>query len=129
MVEEKVWSSGGLDQDTVVRSNRAGRHVLGWQEVRVEERKPPIAFQDHGVYLITGGLGGLGVLFGKEILEQTRHGRVVLTGRSALSAEKQTLLDGLSAQASRVSYRQLDLGDLYQLKHLISRIQRAYVHP
>src|SRR5260370_1226299 len=81
--EEKTRSSDALNQDPVIRYNRAGRHVLGWQEVRVEERNPPIAFQDRGVYLITGGLGGLGVLFGKEILEQTGHGRVVLTGRSA----------------------------------------------
>src|SRR5260370_151802 len=114
------------DADALIRYEPGARQVLGWQEVRVEERKSPIAFQDRGVYLITGGLGGLGVLFAKANLEQTGQGRVVLTGRSALSAEKQALLDGLSAQASRVSYRQLDLGDLDQVKQLIAGIQEEY---
>src|SRR5260370_30632236 len=121
MVEEKVWSSGGLDQDTVVRSNRAGRHVLGWQEVRVEERKPPIAFQDHGVYLITGGLGGLGVLFAKEILEQTGQGRVVFTGRSALRAEKQTLFDGFSAPPRRGRYLPPGLCRIARVRPILAR--------
>src|SRR5262249_39790642 len=84
---------------------------------------PPIAFKDQGVYLITGGLGGLGLLFAREILAQTRQSRVVLTGRSALSEEKQALLDGLSAQAGRVSYRQADVSDPDQVKGLIASIQ------
>ena len=40
-----------------------------------------ISFNDHGVYLINGGLGGLGQVFAKEILQQTRHARVILSGR------------------------------------------------
>ncbi|PYS19613.1 MAG: hypothetical protein DMG11_31485, partial [Acidobacteria bacterium] len=91
-----------------------------------EAEKAPIAFKDDGVYLITGGLGGLGVLFAKEILDHTREARVMLTGRSALSADKQARLDGLSAQAGRLSYRQLDLGDLDQVQQLIAAIRDEY---
>src|SRR5262249_38656128 len=104
--------------DPLIRYEQGARQVLRWQEVPEDRERPPIAFKDDGVYLVTGGLGGLGLLFAREILTQTRQGRVVLTGRSALSAKKQALLDGLSAQAGRVSYRQVDLGDLDQVKRL-----------
>ncbi|PYS28406.1 MAG: hypothetical protein DMG11_12785, partial [Acidobacteria bacterium] len=119
--EEK---SRGLDP--LIKCEHGARQALRWQEVAAEAEKPPIAFKDNGVYLITGGLGGLGVLFAKEILEQTHGARVVLTGRSALTEEKQALLDGLSAQSERVSYRQLDLGDVDQVHQLIAAIKNEY---
>ena len=112
--------------DPLIRYEQGARQVLRWQEVPAEPDKPPIAFKDHGVYLITGGLGGLGLLFAKEILAETRQARVVLTGRSALTPEKQARLEGLSAQGGRVSYRQLDLGDLDQVKRLMAAIQDEY---
>jgi polyketide synthase PksN len=123
--EEKTHGpAAGLD--TPIRYENGGWQVLGWQEVPEEQEKPPIAFRDHCVYLITGGMGGLGLLFAREILAETRDARVVLTGRSALSAEKQALLDGLSAQAGRVSYRQVDVSDLDQVTELIAAIKGEY---
>jgi acyl transferase domain-containing protein/acyl carrier protein len=112
--------------DPLIRYEQGARQVLHWQEVPAEPDKPPIAFKDHGIYLITGGLGGLGLLFAKEIFAETRQARVVLTGRSALTPEKQARLEGLSAQTGRVSYRQLDLGNLDQVKRLIAAIQDEY---
>jgi acyl transferase domain-containing protein/enoyl-CoA hydratase/carnithine racemase/acyl carrier protein len=120
--EEKTRRpAAGLD--ILIRYEDGGRQVLRWQEVPEEQEEPPIAFKDKGVYLITGGMGGLGLLFAKEILAQTREARVVLTGRSALGAERQALLDGLSAQAGRVSYRQADVSDLDQVAPLIAAIK------
>ncbi|HXH38509.1 MAG TPA: type I polyketide synthase [Thermoanaerobaculia bacterium] len=104
------------------RYEQGGRQILRWRERLVDLNAPPIAFKDHGVYLITGGLGGLGLLFAKEILEHTRETQVVLTGRSAVSREKQALLDALPAQSGRVTYRSLDLGDPDQVEQLIATI-------
>ena len=111
-------------EDGLIRYEAGERQVLSWQEVAEEEEKMPTVFQDQGAYLITGGLGGLGVVFAKEILEQTRKARVVLTGRSALSAEKQARLEGLPA--GRVSYRQVDVCDLEQIEQLILAIREEY---
>jgi polyketide synthase PksN len=119
--EEK---SRGLDP--LIRYQGGARQVLRWEEIAAGRETPPIAFKDHGVYLITGGLGGLGVLFAKEILVQAGQARVVLTGRSAVTAEKQALLDGLSTRAGRVSYRQVDLGDLDQVERLIAAVRDEY---
>src|ERR1041385_6995573 len=112
--------------EPMVRYEHGARQVLRWQETAADHDKPPVAFKEDGVYLITGGLGGLGVLFAKEILEQTSGARVVLTGRSALTGESQARFDGLSGQAGRVSYRQVDVGDLDQVERLIAAIKQEY---
>src|SRR6185295_8228375 len=68
--------------DRVIRYKDGIRQLLEWTEVPVETGAAPIAFRDDGVYLITGGRGGLGSLFAKEILTRAAHSRVILTGRS-----------------------------------------------
>jgi polyketide synthase PksN len=119
-----------LTPDTLIRYDRGVRHVCRWQEVPADPEAPPIAFEDHGIYLITGGLGGLGILFAKEILAQTREAKVLLTGRSAWSADKQSALDGLSGalteSATRLSYMQVDLTNLGQVQQLIGTIRERY---
>ena len=99
---------------------------MRWQEVRADPEEPPLAFKDEGVYLITGGLGGLGVLFAQEILERTPQARVVLAGRSALDVEKQARFDKLSAAAGRLRYRQVDVGNLDQVQQLMAAIKEEY---
>jgi polyketide synthase PksN len=102
------------------------REVLSWQEVGEEGEEPGMGFKEQGVYLITGGLGGLGGVFAQEILRQTEQGRVVLTGRTALSAEKRERLESLSGGSGRVSYRQVDLGDGEAVEGLIAGIVEEY---
>ena len=103
------------------------REVLAWEEVSLETAKPPrIGFKHDGVYLITGGLGGLGLVFANEILTRTSAARVVLTGRSELSLEKQRRMDALPGEGGRVLYRQVDLGDLASVQRLVSFIQEEY---
>ncbi|HKO54705.1 MAG TPA: SDR family NAD(P)-dependent oxidoreductase, partial [Thermoanaerobaculia bacterium] len=113
--EEKRGAANAL-----VRYGQGGRQVRRWQEVPADPAKPPAAFEDRGVYLITGGLGGLGVLFAKEILRQTSDARVVLTGRGP---EKRALLDGLGG---RVSYRTVDVADRDQVEQLIAAIEQEH---
>jgi polyketide synthase PksN len=117
LVAEKLHA-----RDALVRYQDGARHVSASREIAVEAETPPIAFHDSGVFLITGGLGGLGVLFAREILTRTRDARVILTGRAAPNAETQVRLDALSTQTGRVSYRQLDLGDPDRVRQLVAAI-------
>jgi acyl transferase domain-containing protein/enoyl-CoA hydratase/carnithine racemase/SAM-dependent methyltransferase len=116
--DEKARGLGAM-----IRYEQGARQVLRWQEIPAGSETSPAAFRDGGVYLITGGLGALGVLFAQEILEQTQEARVLLTGRSPLSAEKRAHLDGLAAQHGRVSYRQMALDDLDQVRQVIAAIR------
>jgi hypothetical protein len=106
--------------EPLIRYEQGVRQVLRWQEIAPAHGKPPVVFKEQGVYLITGGLGGLGRIFTKEILEQTRDARVILTGRSALTEERRAL------PPEPVSYRQLDLGDIVQVKRIIGEIIEEY---
>ncbi|NJM14573.1 MAG: SDR family NAD(P)-dependent oxidoreductase [Bacteroidales bacterium] len=74
------------------------------------------------MYLITGGLGGLGLLFAKEILQQATNGRIILTGRSALTNEKQEVLSTLATHGTSVEYFQVDISDHAQVSGLIPSI-------
>ncbi|HEV3038145.1 MAG TPA: type I polyketide synthase, partial [Candidatus Angelobacter sp.] len=126
--EEKTGAliNDAVIQETLIRHEHGMRQVLRWQEVATAPERSPVAFKDQGVYLITGGLGGLGLLFAKEILTQTAQASVVLTGRTVLAAENRSRLDGLSAQPGRVSYRQVDICDLDQVQKLFISIKDEY---
>ena len=101
--------------DPLVRYREGARGVLQWQEVPAEAMTAPVAFEDGKVYLITGGLGGLGTLFAKEVLERTADAKVVLVGRSALAEHR-----------DRIACRAADLTDLWQVEELISWIRAEY---
>jgi len=109
-----------------IRYDGRVRQILRWQEMpRVDLPAPPM-FKDGGVYLVTGGLGGLGMLFAQEILQATRDATVVLTGRVALNDDRSASLAALTAQGGRAEYRQVDLGDLPQVERLIASIREEY---
>ena len=84
-------------------------------------------YRQQGIYLITGGLGGLGTLFAREILAQAEGAHVVLTGRSADDAAVRTRLASAfegTAAPDRVHYRQLDLDDAAQCARVVDAIGR-----
>lgn len=112
--------------DFIIRHERGERSVLCWEPVTTADGGQ-VALKNDGLYLVTGGLGGLGRLFAEEILRQTTHAKVILTGRSALTAQKQAVLNQLAAGSGRVDYRQLDLNDLDQVRRLIAEIDSGPV--
>src|ERR1041384_3485599 len=122
--QEKCGQRGPM-----VRYQQEARQVLSWTELAEAPPQTEAAFRDAGVYLITGGLGALGVVFAKEILSRTRLSRVILTGRKAwheVNEDKQALLRSLGEASERVSYRQLDVEDLYEVKKVMAAVQQEY---
>ncbi|ATQ76808.1 hypothetical protein CR152_21515 [Massilia violaceinigra] len=107
--------------DAVVRYRNTVREVMGWEELHDVAGTPAIGFKEGGVYLITGGLGGLGSLFAQEIVRQTVGAKVILTGRSEWSQDVQGKLNALSGEG-RVEYRTLDLGQAAQVRQLVADI-------
>jgi hypothetical protein len=112
-------------QDALIKYEEGNRHVAGWQEITPGRQPLPVAFKDQGVYLITGGLGGLGALFAREILRQSPEARIILTGRSELSGGGKTPLEELSRYGA-VEYRRLNLAEAEQVQRLIDAITKEY---
>ncbi|WP_161965956.1 SDR family NAD(P)-dependent oxidoreductase [Steroidobacter cummioxidans] len=102
----------------VVRYRSGVPQVQIWGALPATGSEAPIAFKDQGIYLITGGRGGVGQILTREILRQTTRTKIVLAGRSASDAVKTML----TADPSRVEYRCVDVCDLRQVEQLISAI-------
>ncbi len=77
-----------------------------------------------GVWLVTGGLGGLGRRFAAH-LARTRGARIAIVGQGALDAERRARLDALRAAGAEVAYAQADVGDRDQLTRAIAELEHA----
>lgn len=80
-------------------------------------------WRQDGVYLITGGLGGLGRLFAAEILEHAPQARLILVGRSMLDSAASQALAALQCRG-RATYERVDIADAAQVDGLIARLAR-----
>jgi acyl transferase domain-containing protein/aryl carrier-like protein len=115
VLEENSQSS----KDQQIQYYGGKRYVIGWNEIQVTQ-EANIPWKDRGVYLITGGAGGLGLIFAKEIAHRVKDSTLILTGRSPLGEAKQAKLKELETLGARVVYKQVDVtkeksvGDLFQ---------------
>lgn len=86
-----------------------------------------LIFKDYGVYLITGGLGGLGLLFSEHIAKKVKHPKLILTGRSGvLKGNKSKVLRALEASGAEITILKVDVTDEPQMRLEIARIYDKY---
>jgi polyketide synthase PksN len=109
--------------DGRVRYQDGKRYLAGWDEIEVSQEPVAIPWKDRGVYLITGGAGGLGLIFATEIARQVKGAALILTGRSPLTPEKQAGLKELQSLGVRVAYQPVDVTDLKAVTGLIQSIR------
>jgi len=82
-------------------------------------------FRDGGVYLITGGFGGLGYQIANRIVSSV-HATVILVGRSELDTQKQEQLILLRNKGSQVTYFQVDVTKKDSIKSLLNNVKSKY---
>jgi polyketide synthase PksM len=103
---------------------RAGiRFVARWRELEaaVPLQQPP--WKDGGVYLITGGAGGLGLIMAEEIARGTKGAVVYLSGRSELAGAKAERVQALEALGCRVIYSRVDVVRREAVEALIAQVR------
>ncbi len=71
--------------DTVIAYRGPHRWVQAYEPARLDHANAMSGLKQRGVYLITGGLGGVGLAFADE-LARSAQARLVLTGRTGLPA-------------------------------------------
>lgn len=84
LLQHLEWELTTGDREPVVAYRRGRRWVQRFEELASSENnlaKPRI--RDKGTYLITGGLGGVGLVFA-EYLAKTVSARLILTGQRAM---------------------------------------------
>ncbi|UAW64836.1 SDR family NAD(P)-dependent oxidoreductase [Mycoavidus sp. HKI] len=106
------------------------RYVNGqreiWDFAPLDNEEVTLPWRDQGVYLITGGLGGLGQVFARAIAQQVRHPVLVLTGRGALKLAQERVLEELQTMGARVAYRAVDVSDAVAVAALVAEITAQY---
>jgi polyketide synthase PksN len=118
---------------TVVRYGPDGRQVrkLKAFDLDAGARATPAAdalaatLRDKGVYLITGGAGGLGRIFAEYLAKECKA-RLVLTGRSALSPDGLATLDELTKLGAEILYLPADVSRREDVTHLIDACKTRF---
>ncbi|AHH94691.1 Phthioceranic/hydroxyphthioceranic acid synthase [Kutzneria albida DSM 43870] len=107
---------------TMAAAKHIGKLVLtvpefGVTEAVVPEGLVPVAHAD-GAYVITGGLGGLGLEMARWLAGQGA-GRLVLNGRSAPSAQTEEVIAGIQAAGTQVEVVRGDVTDPVVAQRLV----------
>ncbi|MCL9781787.1 SDR family NAD(P)-dependent oxidoreductase [Vibrio sp. S4M6] len=106
----------------IVKFHHGSKRVLEWQQVLTQQDAPQSPFKHHGTYVITGGSGGLGLIFAREILQRTSDARVIVIGRSTKDAWDSEQNSLPQAWRHRVTYVQADVADREQLSSVFSQL-------
>ncbi|TAL41563.1 MAG: SDR family NAD(P)-dependent oxidoreductase, partial [Methylovulum sp.] len=124
----KIIENRACPDDVQLRYRNQRRQTIAWRELPAPDAGDTMPWRDHGVYLITGGLGGLGLIFAKDIAAKVRNPALILTGRSDLSAEKQAELDAITALGATVEYRKADSAEQQAVNGLVQSIVADFGH-
>lgn len=112
-----IEQEANCPDDNIVRYQNGRRSVLHF-EAQVWQNPAPVPFKEDGVYVISGGMGQLGQLFAKEILNQTSHAKIILLGRNTSPASHLDI--------NRVHYESVDISDITATKSLFDRLIAQY---
>ena len=83
-------------------------------------------YKNNSTYLITGGMGGLGLLFAQDIISKVTNCNIILTGRSDLNDQKQKVLSELQKGGNKTYYQKLDVCSAIDVKNAIQHISQGY---
>ncbi|HEU4816168.1 type I polyketide synthase, partial [Janthinobacterium sp.] len=122
---EQLREHGRRPDDRRIRQVAAVCEVVRWRPVPAVP-SPAHPWKAGGVYLITGGAGGLGLIFAHDIARQVPGATLILTGRSELDAQRRQQLDELEAMGARVVYERSDMANPAAVNRLVDGVVREH---
>ncbi|HEY9131416.1 MAG TPA: SDR family NAD(P)-dependent oxidoreductase, partial [Dyella sp.] len=108
-----------------VRYVNGERQVATWVEYTAATVGPS-PWKPQGVYLITGGAGGLGLIFAREIALHAQNPVLILTGRSPMNERIQASIRALETLGAVVRYHAVDVADAAALTQLVQSIPEDF---
>ncbi|GBF34808.1 malonyl CoA-acyl carrier protein transacylase [Desulfocucumis palustris] len=93
--------------------------------LKTGERSEFIPFRENGLYLVTGGAGGLGLIFSRYLIQEHRA-KVVLVGRSEKNSAILEKLNRIDPHQGQAVYYRADISREEQVESLISDIKAQY---
>ncbi|GGY14782.1 type I polyketide synthase [Paludibacterium paludis] len=131
------------DGDSSVALRGRGRYVQSMEAVSLDEPAPVPLFREQGVYVITGGFGGIGATVARH-LARNYQARLILIARGDVPPEAEwdawlaehdasneksrriRLLRELHAMGGRALAIASDLSDIHALKRALVRAERVF---
>ena len=102
------------------RAEHIGKIVVT-QPKEIGNASHSVSFREDSSYLITGGLGALGLLVARWMVERgARH--LLLVGRSAVKPAVRSQLEQLKESGAKVVVAQIDVSDYQQVAHLLNSL-------
>lgn len=106
------------------------RYALGKRQVRRLYNNKILSnarckFKRNGVYLITGGLGGVGKVISKYLCE-TYQAKLILCGRKALDQDVKQQIREIESFGGKVTYIQADVTKKESVTNLVRRVKKSY---
>ncbi len=105
------------------------QRAVSWKQLEpysAIDSNPKEFLVEDGVYLITGGFGGLGKIFARELSKRKMNGKILLTGRSALDEEKLEFIREMKQYGATCCYYQTDVTDQKSVRELMTTIREKY---
>jgi NADP-dependent 3-hydroxy acid dehydrogenase YdfG/acyl carrier protein len=124
---EEIWESDGEDE---VALRGKDRYVARLVRKQIRKQVQTRLVQGDGAYLITGGLGALGLRLGQWLVEKGAR-ELILVGRSEPGEAAQAAISRMRATGAEVRIARADVGDLEQMGRLLGEAKgklRGVVH-
>jgi len=112
----------------MAQAKHIGKIVVSMQERRLAIRPKalaPISFAPDASYLITGGLGGFGLVIARWMIEHGARHLVLMGRRGVHSPETQQAVDALRALGAEVRIAAADVGDSDQLAGVLNDMSQT----
>jgi acyl transferase domain-containing protein len=110
--------------DAIVAYRRGERFVPAYEAVHLDP-SPASPLRPRGVYMITGGLGGVGMLLARHFAERVQA-RLVLVGRTAPSEEKLRRIAELEALGAEVLVATADVSSRADMERVFAAIDERF---
>jgi acyl-CoA synthetase (AMP-forming)/AMP-acid ligase II/thioesterase domain-containing protein/NAD(P)-dependent dehydrogenase (short-subunit alcohol dehydrogenase family)/acyl carrier protein len=138
----RIFDELQVEQKSLEVAYRDGKRLIPRLEKIDWDRQPKrsIPFKTGGMYLLSGGLGGIGLEIAKYLLKN-HQARLLLVGRTSLPdksewetylQEHNTIADRIKAYQSlenlggEISYQAVDICDLLSLETVVNRTQSMW---
>ncbi|MGE5514808.1 MAG: SDR family NAD(P)-dependent oxidoreductase [Bacteroidota bacterium] len=116
-------AADAADPASRIRYQSGRRFVRGWSDLPDGEALP---WRPRGVFLITGGTGGLGRLLARDIARNAPGAVLVLTGTRPEDAERAAFVAELRGLGAVAAYRQVDCADAPAVAALVRGIVEVH---
>jgi polyketide synthase PksM len=106
-------------EGVLYRENK--RCIKSYKQSNLLTNDSPLIFKNFGVYVISGGLGKIGQLIAKYLI-QAFKAKVILLGSSVLDDTKKNILSELVLVGGQVLYKQVDISSYKESEECIRSI-------